>query len=451
MPRAQQMSWVETSARWMKVYRGKRYVVSCRQLGCPPNKADSLVQANLWWLAKQAEIDAQPSNPDWRLWHKAIARAESKQVWLIANGIDATQQAGVVEMLKREYEAGEPYCPYHHSDEFHEDVEIWNERLRANPQIKLDETLGYYVSQWLDKQTARARTGQLAADRLVNIRLAINRFKDHLSASTPVREINGQKLESFHTYCLRAIADNKWSARYCSEMVSIAEMFCRWLWEQDLIELPKNLGKLKFKITQKQIPIVEPKVITQIITKAPRQLKLHLLLMLNCGMTQKDVSDLLQSEVDWEKGIITRKRSKTSDIANVPVVRYRLWKETFALLREHRSNHPELALLTLKGNPWVLATVREDSSVWTVDNIATNFRNYSAKNSFTNSLGGKVSLKQLRKTGASMLDNHPTYGRYTAYFLGHAPRSIADRHYVQPSQDQFDLAIRWLGDQFGIA
>lgn len=65
--------------------------------------------------------------------------------------------------------------------------------------------------------------------------------------------------------------------------------------------------------------------------------KLYILLMLNCGMTQKDISDLRVEEVDWQEGRIIRKRSKTSKHENVPTVSYLLWQETFRLLRQERN------------------------------------------------------------------------------------------------------------------
>ena len=58
-------------------------------------------------------------------------------------------------------------------------------------------------------------------------------------------------------------------------------------------------------------------------------------------------------------------------------------------------------------------------------------------------------LKLLRKTTASLLDGEPEYGRYVNHFLGHAPRSIGERHYVTPSAERFDEAIAWLGHQYG--
>jgi hypothetical protein len=58
-------------------------------------------------------------------------------------------------------------------------------------------------------------------------------------------------------------------------------------------------------------------------------------------------------------------------------------------------------------------------------------------------------LKVFRKTSASLLDKHSEFGRYDQFFLGHAGRSIAERHYVVPSQEQFGRAVEWLGKEYG--
>ena len=34
--------------------------------------------------------------------------------------------------------------------------------------------------------------------------------------------------------------------------------------------------------------------------------------------------------------------------------------------------------------------------------------------------------------------------------LGHAPRTVTERSYVDPDQERFDNAIEWLGQQFGL-
>src|SRR6516165_3860887 len=58
------MSWIGTQRRWMKMYRGKRYAVSCRQLGCEPTREASWREANAWWQQTKAGIDrAAPGHP----------------------------------------------------------------------------------------------------------------------------------------------------------------------------------------------------------------------------------------------------------------------------------------------------------------------------------------------------------------------------------------------------
>ena len=56
------MSWEPTRKRWWKQYRGRRYLVSCRQLGTRETKEASYQAANAWWLAKKIQIDGQHPN-----------------------------------------------------------------------------------------------------------------------------------------------------------------------------------------------------------------------------------------------------------------------------------------------------------------------------------------------------------------------------------------------------
>ena len=58
-------------------------------------------------------------------------------------------------------------------------------------------------------------------------------------------------------------------------------------------------------------------------------------------------------------------------------------------------------------------------------------------------------LKSLRKTGATLLENSE-YGRFSEHFLGEAPHSTASRHYAHKNGKEFDLAVKWLGEQLGL-
>ena len=162
-------------------------------------------------------------------------------------------------------------------------------------------------------------------------------------------------------------------------------------------------------------------------------------------MYQSDISDLAIEEVDWVTGRLRRTRSKTPD---GPVVTYQLWPETFALLKQHctqervpneRGGHR--ALLSEEGRPLVCYWM-EDGKMRRYDLIQSAFGRLFDK------LKMKKSIKLFRKTSASELGAHPTYGAYVQHFLAHSPRGVTDRHYVVPDQDRFDEALAWLRSRY---
>ena len=55
-------------------------------------------------------------------------------------------------------------------------------------------------------------------------------------------------------------------------------------------------------------------------------------------------------------------------------------------------------------------------------------------------------LKLLRKTAASLLAEQYDLS-LVQLFLGHAPRTIAERHYLAVPQAKLDVAVVWLGSQ----
>ena len=55
MAKAELMSWVKTEKRWVKMFKGKRFAVSPRQLGTNSTKEASQEAANNWLREKMAE------------------------------------------------------------------------------------------------------------------------------------------------------------------------------------------------------------------------------------------------------------------------------------------------------------------------------------------------------------------------------------------------------------
>ena len=82
------------------------------------------------------------------------------------------------------------------------------------------------------------------------------------------------------------------------------------------IPIPKNLRSKKFQIPKTRR---EPNPFTReefelILSHSNERLQAHLMLMLNCGMYQGDVAELVADEVDVQAGRIIRTRSKKKKI-----------------------------------------------------------------------------------------------------------------------------------------
>jgi hypothetical protein len=185
-------------------------------------------------------------------------------------------------------------------------------------------------------------------------------------------------------------------------------------------------------------------------------------------MTQKDISDVLVSEVDWKEGRIIRKRSKTSDEENVPTVNYRLWPETFRLLQQERdTTSKDRVLVNSNGSPLLSEQFNEGGKYQKTDNIKNAFDrlrtvkkieepSQASKKTSARKVERAVKatinkpLKSLKKTSASLIRGRKEFSGLESLFLGHAPRGMSDRHYAEIPQELLDQAVEWLGTQYGL-
>jgi integrase len=455
MARKLLMSWIGSQKRWMKMYRGHRYAISCKALGVPATKEASWQAANEWWEAKQAELDGlheaavvKPGTP------QAIIRL--LEAWKGAPLEDEADASLTMLDLVREYE-GQPLPP--------EVVDLVlgvgaMRRIKEGVDALIDgpkeadvnRTVGGQVGRWVAVQHSLAEAGRITPDRADNNRICLYHFRDFLGTGTPLEAIDAQKLQDYFLHCLGKVRErNKyrekaagWSADHAAKVFGVARQFVRFLWESHLIDLPRNIDSKAFRFGKgaKAILTWTVEEFRTMVGAATGQLKLHLLLMANCGMLQTDISELRQNEVDWAEGRIIRKRSKTKGEEEVPTVNYKLWPLTFELLKQHRSRDGDFVLLTQSGRRWVDKRLA-DGKLIKADNIASCYVWLKKKTKF------KKPLKLIRKTSASLIESHREYGRYKSHFLGHSPRTVADRHYAAPSQELFDEVIGWLGQQYG--
>jgi integrase len=459
------MTWEPAKDRWRKMYKGHVYTISCRELGRPATKEASYQQANAWWKTKQAEIDGvKPVHlhaetlqelrrrRDWAVRHVpdevSELNAEIESVTNLSGGDDTPGWWPDVAALSRVGITINPQADPWAVNELLGPGRTWGERsvIDDQPSIPTEKTIGGLITRYLAGHDLRRIAGSLSVGEYSLIHRHTSYFGEWVGTGNPVAIITPHKWEDYWRHLLGRTSEPKFSATYASKYWKYARRFLRWLGTMSIAVPPSNLDSRDYQFpttTQVIIPYTVQEVRT-IIDSAPGQLKLHLLLMLNCGFTQSDISALTHAEVNYETGRITRQRGKTKKHhgKSVPTVQWRLWPDTLALLRNHRSTDLTLALTTNTGRTWVEETI-VNGMLKSRDGIQSNFRHLQKR------LHIDKPLKVFRKTSASMLDTHSSYGRYAQHFLGHAPDSVAARHYVTPSQAQFEDAVQWLGEQFG--
>lgn len=478
------MSWEgHPYYRWVKMYRGVRYRIACADLGIPrPNwtKEATYQAANAWWLRKRGELESRPAEHPHQ---DALADLARKLEYAERHGLEeeATVLRGRVAEVQQLAADDTPADPVTTArveaarvlgadiptdfdptatNILFGDERLWDARFRSEAAVPAERTIGGLAGKWTAMKAEEAVAGVRSADGADNIRIALTHFTTFAGTSNPVDAIDADLWDRWHVRCQAQVAKRDddprdgWSADYASKVFGISRAFVTWLWEREILaSLPRNLNskKYRFERPDKIIPTFTDTEIKLLLDKATGQLRLHLLLMLNCGMTQKDISDLKMKQItkDSNGNIvgIKRRRSKTEKKKHTPEVLYPLWPETARLLKEYLSDDPIFALLTHTQRRWVRKEMLPSGKLKKSDNIATNFQHLRRKAKLT---GEGKSLKVFRKTSATRLKSNKAYRDLRFYFLGHSPRTIADRHYAAECEILMDEAVAWLGKQYGL-
>ena len=251
-------------------------------------------------------------------------------------------------------------------------------------------------------------------------------------------------MDSFYDELLSEIEKKRFSKTSARDVQASVRSFINWLWEIEILkERPRNLSSKSHRILveARKIESFTVNQIRDIIVKSNDQLQLYVLLALNCGMTQIDISDCRPAEVDLERKTLVRKRGKTKQFDSVPNVTYPLWPETLSLLMNFRSENHDRILLAPGGGP-LKSEFSRDGKVAKNDYIGLTFRRMLKKNDLTGN------FKMLKKASATLLRDHPSYSGLESLFLDHAPRSMSDKHYAQVPTALLAEAVNWLRQQY---
>ncbi len=466
------MTWVPGRKRWMKFYKGKMRAVSCRQLGIdPPTKEGSRSAANKWWEQKQVEIDKQHEKPNQKQYERVLGIRRRMAAWFKANlkenpihrqGLE--QQEVEIRRLEHVFETETDPPPLTRYDEplagmASEGKAVWNDRFRqmeaGEEATPTDRTIGFWGDKWTDRKRDLARAGEIAPDRLGCYKYAMDCFAKWCGRERSIDDLTYQLMEDWHGWLLGEIGKKKqgnggMARSYAKERLDVSKHFVFWLSDRELIPLPRNVAnprtlRIKLERGSHKVNIVPVETIKELLGSegVSERFRLWFYLMANCGMYPVDVARLRRDQVDLKAGHITRKRSKTENHENVPEVSYKLWKPTHELLAKYMATEGELALLNEDGNPLQRKFVDENGKPQKVCNITSAYARLRQKLELP-------PMGQFRKCSANLIYNHDTYRPLHSLFLGHAPRSVAEQHYVSAGRQMLDAAIDWLGEQFGV-
>lgn len=413
------MTWRDAGCRWVRKWNGNQYVVSCRQLGVEKGRAASRDAANAWWIEKLKTLEAGTIQPN------------------TIRAFTATEGAASYAELSRE-ELIEKLNAHHRNN---------GSQLHALVGDFIgtgSRSIAKQIKAFLADKKSQAEAKIISVGRWGAYGTHLEIFNAWMGAGAKIDEINSAKVTAYYQHLIK---QNQWAGPYQATIFTAFKTFTRFLGEQELIAIPGNLNSknFKFRTGAKKIKHFTIKEVKELLAAATEQTKLYLLLMLNCGMYQSDVSDLLKSEVDWSKGTITRKRSKTAHHPDTPEVTYKLWDETFKLLKKYKAKEGELALTTAKGKPLKQEEI-VNGKLSKSDNIQSAYRRLQLNLKIA--AKDRKPLKLLRKTGAQTLESHKEFCRFVEFYLGRPPKTVTEKSYASKDQNNFNEALQWLGEQF---
>jgi len=199
--------------------------------------------------------------------------------------------------------------------------------------------------------------------------------------------------------------------------------------------------------------IFEAAELTRIIDKAGVSLKAMVLLGINAGLGQSDISNLPLSALDLDAGWINYPRPKTGIDRRCP-----LWPETIAALREVLANRPKpsdpadaaLVFITKQGNRWVRTNKAgepdnpDNPEKWTnIDSISQEFRKVLADLKINGHRGFYCLRRGFETQGGDSLDQVAV-----DFIMGHARDDMASLYRQRISDERLrkvtDCIHTWL-------
>lgn len=474
MPRKLELTWWQARKCWRKrvTINGKKTDFYFK-FGKSKSDVDGYKEALAAWSEKKAELaKREPTNNEIHL-DKAIRfRERLAEYHRLEEDAERAQlfqsEAETLRQLKRKKNlthndvallSGTLTKPKEH------EIRIWHQNIRAvkkhgewsNP-VSNDNTLGENAKSFIEMKRNDVPL-DLSPGRWDSLSRAVREFAEFFGTDKDINTVNAKTLTALRAHLISRATNGDFNRKTANERMKDCKQFIRFCWRLESLEnIPRNIDDSELAISYEtpKARSFDRAELSFLLDGADERMQLYLLLGLNCGMLQQDISDLKPEEVDWSRGRIKRKRSKTrrnsSGNSNIPEVDWKLWHRTIELLKAHRSKSTERVLLNAKGQPLKRSVIKQNGKINNISNISKQYERLQLRLGIEKT--DRKPFKTLRPTGATALDSSKDFSRYAQHYLADAPRRIIDKHYIahiDDRQNDFDDAIVWMGSQFGIA
>ncbi len=336
------------------------------------------------------------------------------------------------------------------------DVDVYQTNSQVpqrSEKPRISVTISDHIDGFIKSVLLKAKLGNLSLNRVDNLRRYLGYLSDwvmpdgELAGNLYPTDISSVFIRDFYHYLCELVSEKRLATSTAKSIFSAFRFFVKRLWQDEIIDLPRNLNDRGFSFYDQPTPIkiFTVEEIHRVWDVATTKARLYILLGLNCGFTARDLTDLKQEEVDWQNGTITRRRSKLrrNSTTRIQKICYSLWPSTFKLLKEFRSTNSETVLLTQNNGPLVEQHMGDNGILKRSDTVKCAFQRAADK------AGVAPAFTMFRATGATLIGNQFDEG-LADQWMCHAPQTVAQRHYIAPSQERLDSAIEWLGKEVGL-
>jgi integrase len=248
-------------------------------------------------------------------------------------------------------------------------------------------------------------------------------------------------------------------ANYANQLFGAFKTLIGWLVDEEILKsypvcLQRKRNRYTFQTEHTKPEVIPLDIVHKLLNAANPRMKLCFLLTLNCGFGAAEIGKIRKNEYNPKIGRITRRRSKTRKCLNAPTVCYKLWDETKALLDQEIANCKEYPgyesmdclLVNQRGKPlWYEYVTNGKPSKH--DSVSRDYQRFITELRENNSDIPDFTYYALRRTTASLIKNEPKFRTLNELWLGHAPRSMADKHYNADDDTILDDCLLWLHDK----